>query len=186
MVKAATESALDIAYWFFGQAESDGFYLEDEKLHHLLFLAQMHYAVAYNMELLMPSMFVCDASGFKEPTLNTIFSQGRPFMPLKKPAPKVEAFLKEIWQKYSRMPLREITALIKNNPAYAECFVKGAKNIVQLNSVVEKFISNSNIVKNNNAYSDNKRKILLSQNGPVLVSKWQPRKVAESNSKGEK
>lgn len=184
MVTSLTESSIDVAYWFIYQAEEDGVYLEDEKLQNLLFLAQVHYALAYNMEMLMPSMFVCDESGFKEPTLNKIFAQGHPFMPKAALTVKANDFLLEIWKKYSSLSMKELANVVKNNPAYKENYVEGVKNVVQLNLVVEKFISNSNILKDNNAYSDNKKKILLSQNGPVVVSKWQPRKVARSNSKG--
>ncbi len=150
-----------------------------------MFLAQVHYALAYNMGILMPSMFVCDETGFTEPTLNKIFAQGHPFMPKAVMNVKTNDFLLEIWKKYGSLSTKELTNIIKNNPAYKDNYVEGVKNLVQLNLVVEKFISNSNILKDNNAYSDNKKKILLSQNGPVVVSKWQPRKVAQSNSKGE-
>lgn len=186
MVTSATQSAIEVAYWFFEQADDDGIYIEDEKLQHLLVLSQVHYAVSYNMEMLMPSLFVCDGSGFSEPTLRLIFTQGRPFMPKAKLPAKVTSFLKEIWRKYGKIPLKELTRLVKETPAYKQTYAAGAKNIVQFNSLVEKFITNSNIEKNNNAYSDNRKKVLLSQNGPVVVSKWQPRKVAEHTSKGEK
>lgn len=184
MVTSLTESSIDVAYWFIYQAEKENTYLEDEKLQHLLFLAQVHYALAYNMEILMPSMFVCDEDGFTEPTLNRIFAQGHPFMPKAAMSVKASDFLLEIWKKYGSLSIKELTNIIKTNSAYKENYVEGVKNVVQLNLVVEKFISNSNILKDNNAYSDNKKKILLSQNGPVVVSKWQPRKVAHSNSKG--
>ena len=55
MVTSATQSAIEVAYWFFEQADDDGIYIEDEKLQHLLVLSQVHYAVSYNMEMLMPS-----------------------------------------------------------------------------------------------------------------------------------
>ncbi len=186
MGTSATQSAIEVAYWFFDQAEKDGLYIEDERLQHLLVLSQVHYAVSYNMEMLMPSLFVCENSGFVEPTLKLIFAQGRPFMPQAKLSAKVIAFLKEIWKKYGKLPLRDLTRIVKETPAYRQTYIAGAKNIVQFNSLIEKFITHSNIEKNNNAYSDSRKKVLLSQNGPVVVSKWQPRKVAENTSKGEK
>ncbi len=45
-------------------------------MQYLLFLAQVHYAMAYNMEMLTPSLFVCNHSGF-EPNLKRIFCHGR-------------------------------------------------------------------------------------------------------------
>ena len=46
MTIPATDTAIDIAYWFFNRAEKDGIYLETEKMQHLLFLAQIHFAMA--------------------------------------------------------------------------------------------------------------------------------------------
>lgn len=80
MAGSATNSAIEVAYWFISRAEDEGLFLEDEKLHHLLFLAQVHFALANNMELLMPSLFVCGENGFSEPNLAVMFAQGRPYM----------------------------------------------------------------------------------------------------------
>lgn len=76
MAGSATNSAIEVAYWFISRAEDEGLFLEDEKLHHLLFLAQVHFALANNMELLMPSLFVCGENGFSEPNLAVMFAQG--------------------------------------------------------------------------------------------------------------
>ena len=57
MTIPATDTAIDIAYWFFNRAEKDGIYLETEKMQHLLFLAQIHFAMAYNMQILVPRRF---------------------------------------------------------------------------------------------------------------------------------
>ena len=38
MAGSATNSAIEVAYWFISRAEDEGLFLEDEKLHHLLFL----------------------------------------------------------------------------------------------------------------------------------------------------
>ena len=72
MAGSATNSAIEVAYWFISRAEDEGLFLEDEKLHHLLFLAQVHFALANNMELLMPSLFVCSENGFSEPNLHIV------------------------------------------------------------------------------------------------------------------
>ena len=77
MTIPATDTAIDIAYWFFNRAEKDGIYLETEKMQHLLFLAQIHFAMAYNMQILVPSLFVCNKDGFFEPNLKRMFAMGR-------------------------------------------------------------------------------------------------------------
>ena len=69
MTIPATDTAIDVAYWFFNRAEKDGLYLETDVMQHLLFLAQVHFAMSYNMQMLTPSLFVCDHTGFYEPNL---------------------------------------------------------------------------------------------------------------------
>lgn len=184
MATAATDSSIDIAYWFFSRAEDDGIYLETEKLQHLLFLSQIHYALSYNMELLMPSLFLCDKTGFFEPNLNRMFAQGRPFMPRVKFPSKINLFLEGVWQKYGSFTERKLSDLIRKNPAYAENYIPGASSIVSLKNIVDHFAA-AKKQNANDAASDKRKKILLSQNGPVVVTKWQPRKVETINSKGE-
>lgn len=177
MTVPATDTAIDIAYWFFNRAEKDGLYLETENMQQLLFLAQVYYATAYNMEMLMPSIFVCNHNGFYEPNLKKMFSMGRPFMPPVKFPPKIDDFLEKIWKKYGKMSVRELDMIIKNNSAFKENCTEGTINAVDFKSVVDNFIQAGKLSKQNHAFSDNRKKVMLSQNGPVVVSKWQPRKI---------
>lgn len=129
MAGSATNSAIEVAYWFISRAEDEGLFLEDEKLHHLLFLAQVHFALANNMELLMPSLFVCGENGFSEPNLAVMFAQGRPYMPPKKLSDKVSDFLGKVWKRYAPLSAKELNLMIKSNPAYQNCYISGAKTL---------------------------------------------------------
>ena len=120
MTIPATDTAIDIAYWFFNRAEKDGIYLETEKMQHLLFLAQIHFAMAYNMQILVPSLFVCNKDGFFEPNLKRMFAMGRPFMPPVKFPAKIDSFLESIWNKYGKASLIGLEKLIKSNSAFKE------------------------------------------------------------------
>lgn len=174
----ATDTAIDVAYWFFARSEKDNIRLENEKLYHLIFTAQINYARKYNRELLMPSLFVCDENGFTEPNLLKMFSFGRPFMPVVKFSDKVEDFLENMWQKYGRLSLQDFTLLIKGSSAYKELYRQNEKNIVDVVQILDKF-------KTTETRSESSRKkMLISQNGPVMVSQWNPRKVVVSEKKG--
>ena len=142
----ATESAIDVAYWFFERAEKDGTFLDDEKMFHLLFVAQLGYARRYDREVLVPSLFICDEDGFTEPNLKKMFSLGRPYMP-------------------------PVKLTDKNSSAYKECRRSGEKYLVAANDILNKFTP-----LQPEKIADNK-KIRISQNGPVMVSRWNPRKL---------
>lgn len=174
MTIPATDTAIDVAYWFFNRAERDGIYLETDVMQHLLFLAQIHFALCYNMQMLTPSLFVCDHSGFYEPNLKKMFAFGRPFMPAVKFPDKIENFLENIWAKYGKLSLRSLEKFTKNNPAFKDMFISGTVNTVNLGDCVKAF---NNTKQKNRTLDNQKNKVLFSQNGPVVVSQWQPRKL---------
>lgn len=172
MTVTATDSALDIAYWFIQKAERDHMFLDNEKLFHLIFLAHVTYAKTNKTTVLSPCLFICDENGFTEPNLKRMFSMGRPFMPLVKLENNISSFLETIWNKYISLTTGDFIDLIKNSAAYKEYYKVGEKNLVSVNEILDKFTTN----KDNNPMNFTK-KIRLSQNGPVVVSKWNPRKL---------
>lgn len=182
----AVNSSLDVANWFFKKSESEGFYLENEKLQHLIFLAQVHYALTNGLKYLMPCLFICDKSGFVEPGLSKTLSFGRPLMENAVFSLEINNFLNLIWQKYATMSIRDLSEFIKCSETYIQNYQSGKKNIVELKNMTELFKSNLSNGAINHTIKTNNKKILISQNGPVVVSKWQPRKINHSNSKENK
>ncbi len=181
----AINSSLDAANWFFRRADREDFVLENDKLQHLLFLAQVHYALNNNMEYLMPSLFICDERGFSDPNLSRILVHGLPLMNEPAFSGRINRFLELIWQKYFPKSNRELSEFIKNSDSYIENYHSGTANIVPLPEMAQKFKSSLNPRSFSRAGSS-RRKMLISQNGPVMVSAWQPRKLGPNNSKETK
>ena len=182
----AVNSSLEVANWFFRRADKDDSYLENDKLHLLLFLAQVHFALNNNMEYLIPSLFICDERGFSEPTLAKLLTYGLPLMEAPIFAEKINSFLELIWKKYSPMNTKELSEFIKNSDSYIDNYQTGKRNIVNLEDVAQKFKSSLNPRSFSKAGTSSNRKILISQNGPVMVSAWQPRKLEPKNNKETK
>lgn len=178
MTVPATDSAIEVAYWLIQRAEKDGVFLEDDKLHHLLFAAQVAYAQKYDRAVLMPSLFVVDDKGFSEPNLLKMFALGRPYMPPVKLEEKVSVFLENIWKKYAPMTMTAMSTLIKASTAYKQSYKAGEKHVVEVNSILDLFKTASA------APTGNRKKMLISQNGPVMVSQWMPRKIDALPRKG--
>lgn len=185
MTVPATNSALEVANWFFNHAQNSGWLLENDKLQHLLFLSQVHFAISNNDEYLMPCLFVCDDNGFNEPNLNKILNFGLPLMPKPNLSHKVSTFLDLIWKKYGQMSIRELNTLIKGSQCYIDSYISGYKNVISLSEMSDKFKSSLLITGKSKTLASAQKKVLLSQNGPVVVSKWQPRKVNTANLQGE-
>ncbi len=186
MSAPAVNSIIEVADWFFKRAEQDNVYLENDKLQHLLFLAQVHYALNNNFQYFVPGVFICDERGFSEPNLSRILSFGLPMMPKPEFAEHISSYLEVIWKKYSPMSIRELSEFIKSSDSYTKNYHVGQKNLVPLEDMALQFRTNINLSALQKAADKTSKKILISQNGPVVVSKWQPRKVNTNQSKEKK
>jgi len=173
----AIKSSIDVAYWFLARAEDEGLYLEDEKLHHLLFLTQVTYAKD-TMQMFMPCLFMCGEKGFFEPNIKTIFANGRPFMPKTKTDETQQIFLETVWNKYKQLSILQLNNIVMNTSLFNETYRKGVETVVSWNSLVDKSREYGTI-REDDSFVNKTPKILFSQNGPVLVSQWKPRKVTK-------
>ncbi len=183
MSAPAVSSALDVANWFFKQAEKDGWYLENEKLQHLLFLAQVHYALLNAQNYLMPAVFVVDASGFTEPNVKKALSFGRPLMTAPQFSRDINHFLSLIWQKYSPMSIRDLADFVKSSALYGNNFQIGHANLVNPTELSAQFKENLTSSTLHRTDGRSPSKVLISQHGPVVVSSWKPRKLNSQNTK---
>lgn len=177
MNKSATDSSLEIAAWFLARAKRDEWFLETEKLQHLLFLAQVHYAAEKNSEMLMPSLFLINRNGFVEPCIAKICACGFQFDEPNGISFEVAGFLEKIWKLYGAMSLRQLSEIIKHQTHYPDLLTAGDKIVADLKSLVEKFKISGNIHNKSEITPLSHKKILISQNGPVVVSQWKPRKL---------
>ena len=172
MIYKKNNSNINIAYWFYNKATKHHVDISETKIQLLLFLSQMHYSIKYE-KLLMPSLFVYSNYDIYDPSIRTIMNYGFPLMP----APEFDAettnFLELIWQKYATLSEEKIQSFV-----YSLKFFKNMSNntddiIINPLNFTDSFISS---VKNS-TISSPKSKIMISQNGPVKVSAWTPRKL---------
>ncbi|MBQ8464950.1 MAG: hypothetical protein IJ545_02955 [Alphaproteobacteria bacterium] len=172
MVTPVANSSLDVAYWFFNRAEQDNLYLETDKVHHLLFWAQSRYAQSPYYKMLMPCLFLCDDNGFFEPNLKRIFEQGRPFMPPVQFEASLSKFLEQIWNEFRTKSLSQCKKLMTQHPLYNEFYQQGSTTLIPWEALTRQINHTPT-----NSFTPFSKKILVSQNGPVVVSPWAPRKV---------
>lgn len=166
-------SSLDISFWFCQKSERNGTILSNAKLQHLLFLSQMHY-LAKHKTFLFPSLFVCDKNGFSDNTIRTIMAHGLPLMSPPSFDAQTASFLEEIWQKYGLQSENTLQKIIISTDSYKHFYKSGEETIANpacfTDSVSPKQLLNT---------TKSQEKIMLSQNGPVKVSAWFPRKLGQ-------
>ena len=167
-------SSLDITNWFCKKAEADLTTLSDLKIQHLLFLAQFDFIRNFK-QFLYPSLCVCGKSGFYNPTIRTILSFGLPLMGTPKFFPETEHFLNSVWQKYGVLSEEKLSSYIFSLECWKRSYKPNEETIVNLLSFA---LENAD---KHTSLSSNQPKIMISQNGPVKVSAWHPRKLSSSN-----
>ena len=130
-------------------------------------------------ELLMPSYFVVDRDGFREPNIEKLLKSGRDALGAIRLSDQVKAFLEKVWSVYGPMSLKQLRIMIKKQTNFPLDYPLETKNIVEINSLVENLKTQSKMEQTTKPKETNEKKVLISQNGPVVVSKWQPRKVQD-------
>jgi uncharacterized phage-associated protein len=189
MASAAVESSFDVAYWFIDRALNDSEYIQPQKLHRLLYLAQAYFAVAYHGRMLMPAVFVADALGPVEPNVFRACSiQRPPIEPV--PLPDlVTQFLDSIWRRFGVHSAETLNRQIGGHPPYAEAAAKGARHIIPLKAMMLYYGQKGG---GEPAYAGRqgapsldqvvRPRLMRSQSGkPVSVQKWTPKaKPSES------
>lgn len=173
-MSAAVRTAFDVAFWFADTALNDNEYLQPQKLHRLLFLAQGYYAVVAEGRALMPAFFVADEMGPVEPNLFAAFSKGRPDVDVELFLPDdVEMFLTSIWRRFGHHAADKLTRMTKETLAYKQAFKKGPRSEITLEAMR---LSMARAEQTPGVAQVVKPKVLRTQDGrPVQVKAWQPK-----------
>ncbi len=170
MTVQVVNSAIHFAAWFIQRAAKSRRELSNIELQNMLFLAQLHYGIT-NGGTLIPSMFVCYRNGFYEPNVKQALKFNLSLETGKFQNEELEV-LENVWNKYSSLTEDEILTQV-----WALSLWKN--NYRQNNEVIVNPLEYTprKSLRLSSARSENKAKIRLSQNGPVEVSPWCPRKV---------
>jgi len=170
---AAVDSGFDVAFWFADMALNGNEYLQPQKLHRLLFLAQAYYGVAYPGRKLMPAVFVAEEMGPIEPTIYQAFSKGRPNVDVEMFLPEeVEAFLHGIWRRFGHYTVERLSQITNESLAYRQALKKGKRAEIPLDSMCRAFGGTKGAPGLDRIF---KPKVMRSQTGrPVAVRAWVP------------
>lgn len=108
----AAKTSFDIADWYMERARAENTYLQPRKLHCLLFLAQGHFAAAYEGRRLMPSVFIVDHAGPMDPNMYRAYENGRPDVTKSSLDQTTEVFLDAIWRQYGGADAGDLNDII--------------------------------------------------------------------------
>lgn len=177
----AVKSCLDVVFWFTDRALNDREYIQPQKLHRLMFLAQAYYSVAYPGRKLMPATFVSDTFGPVEPTVFHAFAYGRPHMVEANPiADTVAHFLDSIWRRFGQYSAEQLNKKLAEHLPVAEAMAKGMGEEITLAAMVKYYGAEAASRRGGGAAPAAsevvKPRLMRSQDGKaVAVKAWAPK-----------
>ena len=178
----AVKSTLDVVFWFTDRALNDREYIQPQKLHRLMYLAQAYYSVAYPGRKLMPATFVTDAFGPVEPTVFHTFAYGRPNMIEANPIPDtITHFLDSIWRRFGQYTADQLNKKLAEHTPIAEAQAKGLGEEITLAAMVRYYGAEAQAKKAGipAATEVMRPRLMRSQDGKaVAVTAWAPKPLA--------
>jgi uncharacterized phage-associated protein len=182
MAPPAVDSSFDVAYWFVDRALNENEYIQPQKMHRLMFLAQAYFAVAYNGRALMPAVFVADQMGPLEPNVFRACALQRPAIDTVPLPPMVDQFLDSIWRRFGNLSADSLSRQVNAHPPYQNALAKGARSEITLAAMIE-FYGRKNTDADKAARIGApavdqviRPRVMVSQDGkPVSVRRWVPK-----------
>jgi uncharacterized phage-associated protein len=178
----AAKSCLDVAIWFNDRALNDGEYLQPQKLHRLMFLAQSYYTVAYPGRKLMPGTFVTDNFGPVEPTVFHAFAFGRsPHLEANPIPDQATHFLDSIWRRFGQYSADQLNKRLADHPAVADAMNKGGNHEIAFADMIKHYQGEAAAKSGVPAAEQVVRpRVMRSQSGkPVAVKGWTPKALVK-------
>jgi uncharacterized phage-associated protein len=130
------DSTFDEAKWFQDKALNEREYLQPQKLHRLMYLAQAYFAVANNGRLLAPAVFIADPAGPLEPNIYRAFENERPWISEEKVPTLAEQFLDSIWRRFGVHSAEHLSKVIRKHPPYADALAADPRSVITIESMV--------------------------------------------------
>ncbi len=186
MRPTAVESCFEVAFWFLDRAQDDGEYLQPQKLHRLMYLAQAYFGVLQGGAKLMPATFVAGDEGPIEPTVFRAFERGRPSVTFKPIEEVPRHLLDSIWRQFGAHSAEHLNKLIKRHPPYADALSLAPATEITFDSMVD-FYGTQELARKTSGAAVNdaptadkvlRPKVMRNATGkPVTAVRWTPKRA---------
>lgn len=130
------DSPFDVAVWLTDRAMEDGEYLQPQKLHRIMYLAQAYYAAATNGQRLMPAVFVTSTFGPIEPCTFRAFENGRPEVQLRPIPEQQKHFLDSVWRRFGSHTVDYLNRMIAEHEPYMAAEMDGPRAEITIENMV--------------------------------------------------
>jgi uncharacterized phage-associated protein len=186
MRPTAVDSSFEIAFWFLDRAVEDGEYLQPQKLHRLMYLAQAYFAVLQNGAKLMPATFIAKEEGPIEPTIYKAMARGRPMIDIAPIEDVPRHVLDSVWRQFGAHSVDYLDKMIRRHPPYADALAVGVGSEIPLEAMIDFYSTQGTSRKSSRAAVEDapaaskvlRPKVMRNHSGkPVSTTRWMPKRV---------
>ena len=161
-------TTFDVADWFMERGRQEDVHLPPRKLQCLLFLAQAHFASAFEHRKLMPSVFIFDHSGPIDPNTYRAFEHGSPVTTPTELPDVAQNFLDSIWRRYGASDVARLNEFISEQGEAEAAIQQGGGAEISIEAMARMFSRDA-------VRGAGKPTLMKTQSGrPVAVEKWLP------------
>lgn len=186
MRPTAVDSSFEVAFWFLDRAVEDGEYLQPQKLHRLMYLAQAYFGVLQNGAKLMPATFVAREEGPIEPTLFKALARGRPMIDATPIDDVARHVLDSVWRQFGAHSVDYLDKMIKRHPPYADALAAGPSTEISLEAMIDFYSTQGTSRRSTQTAASDapsaskvlRPKVMRNHSGkPVSTTRWMPKRV---------
>ncbi len=176
--KPVLNSVFEAVFRLIDHALNDNEYLQPQKLHRLLYLAQAYYGANYHGRMLMPAMFVADDIGPIEPNVYAVMEESRPDVRLKSVDPKTQHFIESIWSQFGHHSVEHLSETVRNHPPYLDAYKQAPGTLIPFQVMVDFYASVRKSATTPEAKEVVRPRVMRSHKGkPVATTDWLPRRI---------
>lgn len=186
MRPTAVDSSFEVAFWFLDRGVEDGEYIQPQKLHRLMYLAQAYFGVLQNGAKLMPATFIAKDEGPVEPTIYKVMARGRPMIDIEPIDEVPRHVLDSVWRQFGAHSVDYLDKMIKRHPPFSDALAAGVGTEIPLEAMIEFYgtqgtgrkASQGTALDAPSASKVLRPKVMRNATGkPVSTTKWMPKRV---------
>ncbi|MDP2698224.1 Panacea domain-containing protein [Thalassospira sp.] len=176
--KPVLYSVFDAAFRLIDLALNDNEYLQPQKLHRLLYLAQAYHGATYHGRMLMPAVFVAEEAGPMEPNVYAVMEESRPDVRLRAIDEKTVHFIASIWSQFGHHSVDHLSQSVRNHQPYQEAFKAAPGTVISYASMVKFYAAVKKNATTAEAGEIVRPRVMRSHKGkPVATTDWLPRRI---------
>ena len=170
-------SVFEAVHRFYDHALDDGEYLQPQKLHRMLYLAQAYWGATHYGKPLYPAVFIADERGPMEPNVDAEMEHFRPDVTMHPLPEAVRHFVESIWRQFGHHGVEHLTRTLMDHPPFQQAFRQERGSVIDFGEMAAFYARARTRTAPRPERILRPRVMRNAQGKPVATSAWAPRKL---------